>query len=216
VFAVRLRFGALGRISQTSSGTGSDHLPKAFWLYAISAALAAFGFADFTLMSFHFGKQHILSGDTIALFYALAMLADGAASLLFGRWFDRRGLGVVYGALVLGLLVAPLSFCGGYWGAILGTLIWGAALGVQESVMAAAVAAMVPLHARARAYGIFTALFGVAWFLGSALLGALYDLTLPGLVIAASLAQAAAFYPLYRAIKSIPEARKSSPAQARG
>lgn len=207
VFGVRLRFGMLGKIARPHDDTQNQPLSKAFWFYAAAATLTAFGFADFTLMSYHFGKAGIVSGDMIALFYAASMLADGAASLAFGRWFDKAGLKVVYGGIVLGISVAPLSFLGGWWGAALGTLLWGACLGVHESVMAAAVASLVPLHARARAYGIFTAVFGTAWFLGSAALGALYDVSLLALVLVATLAQLAAALPLARAVALSPAAK---------
>jgi MFS family permease len=131
------------------------------------------------------------------------MGAGGIASLLFGRWFDRVGLKVIYAGIALGLLVAPLAFFGGFWGALIATLAWGASLGVHEAVMSAAVAGLVPLAARARAYGIFTAIFGIAWFAGSALLGALYDVSLLGLVAVATLAQLMAFYPLMLAVRSV-------------
>jgi MFS-type transporter involved in bile tolerance (Atg22 family) len=137
------------------------------------------------------------------------MLADGAASLLFGRWFDRAGLGVVYGGILIGVAVAPLAFFGGWWGALISTLAWGAALGVHESVMNAGVATLVPLHARARAFGLFTAIFGTAWFAGSALLGALYDISLPALVAVAVIAQLVAALPLARAIASVRQSRTS-------
>jgi hypothetical protein len=54
---------------------------------------------------------------------------------------------------------------------------------------------------------LFTAIFGVAWFLGSAALGALYDVSLTGLVIVSVLPQLAALVPLafaLRAMKSRP------------
>ena len=81
-------------------------------------------------------------------------------------------------------------------------MAWGVSLGVHEAVMSAAVATLVPLRSRARAYGIFTALFGTAWFAGSALLGALYDVSLPALVAAATLAQLLAFVPLLLAMRA--------------
>jgi len=59
-------------------------------------------------------------------------------------------------------------------------------------MMAAVVATMVAPARRASVYGIFTAGFGVAWFLGSALLGLLYDASLPALVIVASALEFAA------------------------
>jgi MFS family permease len=202
VFGVRLKHGALGAIERPHDAVPTQTLPRAFWFYAGASALVAFGFADFTLISFHFGKAGIAGGEAIALFYAAAMLADGAASLFFGRWFDRIGLTVVYGGILIGVAVAPLAFLGGWWSALTATLCWGAALGIHESVMSAGVASLVPLHLRARAYGLFTAIFGTAWFAGSALLGALYDVSLRGLVVIATLAQLAAAIPLARAIAS--------------
>ena len=47
------------------------------------------------------------------------------------------------------------------------------------------VATMVGTRRRASAYGLFTAAFGIAWFLGSALLGWLYDVSILALVVAA-------------------------------
>ena len=67
-----------------------------------------------------------------------------------------------------------------------GVAVWGVGFGVHESVIAAVVATMVGPARRASAYGIFTAGFGVFWFLGSALLGLLYDISIPTLVIVAS------------------------------
>ena len=201
VFALRLRYADVGRIAAPVTGTKTAATPRAFWLYAAASALVAFGFADFTLVSYHFGKAEIVRPDLIAVFYAAAMGAAGIASLVFGRWFDRAGLKVLYTGIALGLLVAPLAFFGGFWGALFGTLAWGVSLGVHEAVMSAAVASLVPLQARARAYGVFTAIFGTAWFLGSALLGALYDVSLTGLVAVATLVQLAAFYPMRLAVK---------------
>jgi MFS-type transporter involved in bile tolerance (Atg22 family) len=55
-------------------------------------------------------------------------------------------------------------------------------IGVQESVMRAAVAGMVGVEKRGSAYGVFNAGFGTSWFLGSALMGALYDISPRSLV----------------------------------
>ena len=55
---------------------------------------------------------------------------------------------------------------------------------------------------RARAYGIFPAIYGVAWFAGSALLGALYDVSLVALAAVAVLAQLDSLFPLALAIRA--------------
>jgi MFS family permease len=46
---------------------------------------------------------------------------------------------------------------------------------VHEAIIPAAVAPIVPTERRASAFGLFTAGYGIAWFLGSAAIGILYD-----------------------------------------
>lgn len=201
VLAVALRFPQAAKIPARPSDEMGIGLPRAFWFYAAAWALIAFGFADYPLIAFHFGTAHTVSPPFIPVFYAAAMGASGASSLVFGRWFDRSGLRVMYGGVFTGALVAPMVFLGGFGPALAGTVLWGVALGVQGSVMSAAIARMVPAHARARAFGIFTAIFGVAWFLGSTALGALYEVSRPLLVAASVTPQLAALLPLSLALR---------------
>ena len=196
VFTVRLRFGYAGQIARHDGAASAAHLPRAFWFYAAASALVGFGFADYPLIAFHFAKASVVSPGWVPVFYAAAMLASGAGSLLFGHWFDRSGLVVLVPGLLIGAAVAPLAFFGGFALALVGVLLWGLSQGVHEAVMNAAVATFVPEHQRARAYGIFSALYGVAWFVGSATLGLLYDRSLPALVTVSVAATLAAFIPL--------------------
>jgi MFS family permease len=75
-------------------------------------------------------------------------------------------------------MFAPLVFLGGFHLAMIGAALWGLGMGAQESVMRAAIADMVPANRRGSAYGIFNAAYGLFWFLGSALMGFLYDTSL--------------------------------------
>lgn len=154
---------------------GENELPKIFWLYLAGAALVAAGFADFSLISFHFqsGSLH-LSGSWLPIFYAVAMAASGAGSLVFGKLFDRFGLIVLIPLTLIAAAFAPLVFWGGFGLALAGAAIWGLGMGVHESIIPAAVAHMVPEQRRARAYGIFTGSYGIAWMLGSIVIGLLY------------------------------------------
>lgn len=157
-------------------------LPRAFWLYVAAAALVAAGFADYSLMAYHFQVTSTVPNTWIPLFYAVAMAVSGLGSLLFGRLFDRLGIGVLIPLTLLSLLFAPLVFLGSFRWALVGTALWGLGMGVHESIMAAAVANMVPAQRRGSAYGIFNTAYGVFWFLGSALMGRLYDVSLPALI----------------------------------
>lgn len=69
-------------------------------------------------------------------------------------------------------------------------------MGAQESILKAAVTSMVPKTSRATGYGIFECSFGAFWFLGSWLLGVLYDVSIPAMVAVSVAAQLAAI-PLY-------------------
>jgi predicted MFS family arabinose efflux permease len=137
------------------------------------------------------------------------MLAGGAGSLLFGKLYDQAGLKVLVPVTIAGAFFAPLVFLGGYAYAVFGVLLWGLSEGVHESVMPAAVAAMIPASRRAGAYGLFTTVFGVAWFAGSAVEGALYDHSIVALVVVAMAAQLLAVWPLWMAIRGtgVPGAR---------
>jgi MFS family permease len=202
VVTVALRFPYASQVRAAPKNTPGKGLSRAFWLYTASAALFAFGFADYSLIAYHYSKAAILSAAAIPILYACAMGASGAGSLVFGRWFDRRGLVVLVPGIAMAAAAPALMFLGGFALAILGTILWGVALGVQDSIMSAAVARLVPEHARARAYGLFPAIYGVAWFLGSAALGGLYDVSLIALAAVAALAQLAALIPLALAIRA--------------
>jgi MFS family permease len=59
-------------------------------------------------------------------------------------------------------------------------------------VMRATISRLAPQRRRATAFGIMNAVYGVAWFAGSVLLGVLYDLSLVAVVLTSALLQAAA------------------------
>jgi hypothetical protein len=65
-------------------------------------------------------------------------------------------------------------------------------MGVHESIIPAAVAPMAPSARRASAFGLFTAGYGIFWFLGSGVIGFLYDHSIPATVAFCVLAELAA------------------------
>jgi MFS family permease len=160
--------------AKTLELTGAG-LPRRFWIYLAGVMLIAFGFADFPLIAFHWQNTGLIQTTSIPLFYAVAMATDAIAALILGRLFDRNGIIVFVFAVVLSALFAPLTFLGNASLALLGMALWGIGMGAQESIMKAIVAVMVPTLQRGSAFGIFYLCYGLAWFLGSALMGLLYD-----------------------------------------
>jgi MFS family permease len=196
VVGVSLRYPFAGGVTPKAKTQDDAALPRAFWLYAASAGLVAFGFADWPLIAFHFAQVKTLTPALVPVLYAGAMGATGIGALVFGRLFDRIGFSVLIPAILIAAIAAPLVFLGGTWAAIAGALCWGVALGVETSALNAGIARLVADHARANAFGIFSAIFGIAWFAGSALLGALYDVSLPLLVAVSVAAELMALIPL--------------------
>jgi MFS family permease len=172
--------------------TGGSHFPRVFWAYLLGAILVAAGFADYPLIAFHFSRSGTVPGDWIAVFYSVAMAVSGTGSLVLGRLFDRFGFVVLVVLTLVSALFAPLVFLGGFWTALLGAAIWGLGMGVHESIIPAAVAPMVPSRRRASAFGLFTAGYGIFWFIGSAAIGILYDLSLPAVIAFCIVTQVAA------------------------
>lgn len=157
-------------------------LPRVFWIYLIGAALVAAGFADFSLIAFHFHKAAVVPNLWIPITYSIAMATSGLGSLVFGRIFDRSGIWILVPLTLISAVSAPLVFLGGFALAVSGVALWGLAMGVHESIIPAAVATMVPEERRASAYGIFTGGYGIAWFIGSVIIGRLYDVSLTALL----------------------------------
>lgn len=159
---------------------GMDH---AFWLYVAGASFLAAGFADFALISYHFARAHLFAAGAVPIIYAAAMLAAAVASPLLGKAYDRFGPRTLLPVLLPVAAYAPLAFLGGSWVAIIGALLWGVGMGVQDTLFPAVVSSLTPADSRATALGTFDAVYGVAWFIGSALMGILYDRGVGTLVV---------------------------------
>ncbi len=150
---------------------------RRFWLYTAFTACSVTGFATFGVLSYHLVVRHVVAPALIPVIYASAMGVDALAAIGSGFLYDRIGFG---GLLVVPLLTAAVPFLSFSNDVVLvwvGALVWGAALGVHESTMRAAVADLVPGARRGTGYGLFTAVYGVTWLGGSTAIGALYSLS---------------------------------------
>ena len=169
-------------LASAPAQVSTQGLPRVFWIYVAAAALAAAGFADFPLIAFHFQRAGTVSPALTPVFYAVAMAVSGTGSLVLGRVFDRAGIGVLIPLAIVAAVYAPLAFLGGFWAILAGSALWGLGMGVQESLIPAAVAPMVAPERRASAYGLFTGIYGTAWVAGSIVIGVLVSVSVSGLV----------------------------------
>jgi MFS family permease len=176
-------------------------LPARFWWYSAFTAISMFGFSTFGVISYHLEVQKVMPSALIPVTYAVSMGAAALAALASGALYDRVGLRGLLIALPLTAAVPFLSFTTTPSLVWAGAVVWGAALGIHESTLRAAVADLVPAATRGTGYGIFTAIYGIAWLAGSTIIGALYSASLTGLIIftiATQLVALIAFIPLIK------------------
>lgn len=146
-------------------------------LYAAFTMLTMAGFIVFPLLAYHYKAFSIISDAEIPAFYAVAMAVDAVIALVAGRAYDRIGLPVLAAVPVIGVAIPLTAFYPSFIPALLGAVLWGASMGMQETVLRAAVADFTPAGRRGFAYGVFNTAYGGAWFIGSLAIGALYTVS---------------------------------------
>jgi MFS family permease len=170
-------------ILETRENGGPVVFPKKyFWLYLAAVSLIAAGFADYPLIAFHFSKTNQVSSEMIPVMYAIAMGVDALAALLLGWWFDKQGIKVLIASTVVSLLFAPLVFMGNFYTALAGMVCWGIGMAAQESIVRSVLSAILPSGKKATGFGLFNAAIGLFWFLGSFLMGWLYEVSVVWLI----------------------------------
>ncbi len=155
-----------------AQGDGDRHRLRQ---YAAFTALTMAGFAVFPLLAFHFRALSIVAEPEIPALYAIAMAVDALVALAAGRAYDRYGTMVLGAIPVAGVAIALVVFIPLPAAALAGAVLWGASMGMQETVLRAAVADFTPAGRRGFAYGVFNTIYGGAWFAGSLALGFLYE-----------------------------------------
>lgn len=150
-------------------------LPRSFHLFALSCAASTLGLMTFGLIGFHLSDAGLVRPALVPVVYAVAMAVEAVSALATGLAYDRVGARVLLVLPFLVALVPLLALANQLAVAVAGVLVWGAAVGVQDSTVKALVADLVPSSRLATAYGVFAAFQGAAALLGGLLAGALYS-----------------------------------------
>lgn len=186
-------------------------LPSSFLRFAAGTSLCTAGLVSFGLIGYHLVDRSLVPTAGVPLLYAGAMAAGAVAALATGEAYDRRGPAVL---LALPPLVAAwpiLAFGSSLAAVVPGILLWGAAVGVQDSTVKALVADLVPRERRATAYGVFAGVQGAGALVGGVAAGAAYDRSVPALVVGVVVLQVIALALLVPVLLSGPGRRRASP-----
>lgn len=186
---------AVPRPGRLETGDGIEENgedPPGIGPYAAFIFLGMAGFVNFPIISFHLKAQSIIPDAAIPLFYAAAMVASVVVALLVGRAFDRIGTHVLLAIPVLSIATILLVFSLEPGVVIAGSLVWGAGIGIFESTLRASIAESTTAARRGQVYGTMSAVFGTAWFVGSAVMGVLYEVSIGHIVSYVVIVEAAA------------------------
>lgn len=150
-------------------------LPATFLRFAAGVALCTAGLVSFGLISFHIVERDLVPIAVVPLLYAAAMASGALAALATGEAYDRMGARVLFVLPFMVAAVPALVFGGALGAVVVGVLLWGAAVGLQDSTVKALVADLVPRERRATAYGVFAAVQGAGALIGGIVAGAAYE-----------------------------------------
>ena len=126
-------------------------------------------------MSYHWAKQGVVADSVIPIFYAIAMGIDAIVALIIGKAYDKYGLVSLAVLPILTLPIPFFAFTSSWTFALVSIALWGAAMGVHETIMRAAIADLTHIKKRGTAYGVFNTIYGAGLFIGASVTGILYD-----------------------------------------
>jgi MFS family permease len=141
----------------------------------LAGTMFAAGLMSFELISYHLSREKIASAQWIPVMLAISTAFGVLANLALGKLYDRVGLPVVIAAVCLSAAFSPFVFLGGFYLVLFGMLLWGVGYAIQDTLLKAIVAGMLPEGKRNFGFGLYYAGYGVGWLVGSIVTGLLYQ-----------------------------------------
>jgi MFS family permease len=149
--------------------------PRNYYLLVFGSSLLGAGTLDYPLIGYHIKKNHLLPEEIIPLVYGGVMGGIALLSPFLGKCLDTKRYGILKGFLILGIPSTFLLFSSTPSLVLSGVPLYAISLTFQGGLLSALITRLVAKELRPGGYGIFHSIYGASWFLGSALLGYLYD-----------------------------------------
>jgi len=200
----------------------SERLQPIFWIYTAFTFFCTLGFVNFSLIGYHLKANNLMSDGNITLLYSAAMAVDALAALIVGKAYDRMkkktgiktgGIAVLMAIPFITLLLPFMTMSSSTTLLVIGMVIFGVVMGTHETIMRSAVADITPFYKRGTSYGVFNTGYGLALLIGSAVMGWLYDLNQPGIIMAFTcVAEAVAVFLYFKMIRMVKASEQVKPA----
>jgi MFS family permease len=183
-FPVPARLEEGGRPTATAQGFG-----RSYRLYMLAGSFFAAGLMSFELIAYHLGKAGTVSPELVPALLGLATVAGIVGSLVLGKLYDRMGIPVMVAAVCIASFFSPLVFLAGREAVIAGLALWGIGYAIQDTMLKALIASVLPEGRRNLAFGLFYLGYGAGWLAGGVITGLLYERSHPSMVAFAMLVQ---------------------------
>jgi MFS family permease len=184
----RINFPVPSRLEEGRTARAGG-LSRSYWLYMVAAAFFAAGLMSYELVAYHLVRAKIVTESWIPVLLAFSTGFGVIASLVLGKLYDRAPLPTLLAAVFLSSLFSPFAFFGGFSAVLVGMVFWGIGYAIQDTLLKALVAGVLPEGKRNLAFGLFYTGYGVGWLIGSVATGLLYDQSRGALVAFAVAAQ---------------------------
>lgn len=162
-------------INKSSASYSKITISQRFKAYLLFVFLSSAGLIGFQLLSYHLKNESIVPDYLLPLLYGLAMGVDAIAALGIGKAYDKYGLRVLGTIPLLIIPIIPLTLLSTIIGIIIAVVFWGIVIGMQETVLRAAVPEFSAPSSIGFTYGLLNATYGMSLMMGGFIMGLLYE-----------------------------------------
>ncbi|MCM8803878.1 MAG: MFS transporter [Candidatus Omnitrophica bacterium] len=169
------------------------NINKSFVFYIFFVFFSIAGLINFPIISYHFTVKKIMNFSIIPIFYLIVMGIDGIIAFFIGDLYDKIKFKALLLIPILTMILPFFAFSSNIFFSIISVIILGIIIGCHETVLRASIGDMTHSSKRGFAYGLFNSIYGIAIFIGSWIIGYLYEKNLQNILLYVILTEILAF-----------------------
>ncbi|MCS7180541.1 MAG: MFS transporter [bacterium] len=153
-------------ISERNPKKIKENINQSFIYYLLFVFFSICGLINFPIIAYHIKIKNVISVSKIPIFYMIAMAIDGIIAIFIGYLYDKIKLKTLLLVPILTIFLPILT---------LSLNIYFIIIGCHETILRASIADIITSSKRGFAYGIFNNIYGFGLFVGSSIVGFLYE-----------------------------------------